>query len=53
MARMGGETPPLQKRPMQQRLKQMLRLPFRFPLLRAQTLKLLYNHSYLITIREF
>ena len=29
------------KRPAQQRLKQMLRLPFRFPLLRAQTLKLL------------
>ena len=29
------------KRPMQQRLKQILRLPFRFPLLRAQTLELL------------
>jgi hypothetical protein len=37
----GGTTPPLRKRFLQQCLKQMLRLPFRFLLLRAQTLKLL------------
>lgn len=32
------------ERAVQQRLKQMLRLPFRFPLLCAQTLKLLAAH---------
>jgi hypothetical protein len=37
----GGTTPPLHKRPVQQRLRQMLRLPFRFPLLRTQAFKLL------------
>ena len=37
----GGTMPPLRKRPVQQRLKEMLRLPFRFPVLCAQTLELL------------
>ena len=48
----GGTTPPLRKRPMQQRLKQMLRLPFRFPLLRAQTLELLDDAREFLLERE-
>jgi len=44
----GGVTPPLQSAvegAMQQRLKQVLRLPLCFPLLRAQMSKLLDNAS--------
>ena len=37
------------ERAVQQRLKQMLRLPFRFPLLRAQTLKLLDDARRVLT----
>ena len=40
------------KRPVQQRLKQMLRLPFRFPLLRTQTLKLLDDARKFLLERE-